>query len=137
MVLYRSPDMNCAADRLTPTLTGSGQPAASRQARRNTQLPSSPDYADVLGDPYEVSGADNAAFWMAPAQQRFAAAEVAARKGDPRLIEQLELLLFERCRQFPLELVALHGGPFDVGIEEAEVIAASALGAIEREIGVP
>ncbi len=67
-----------------------------------------------------LARANCAADPMAPTQQRFAPAEFAVHKSDPRLIEQLELVfLFERGRQLLFELVAFQHRLFYVRVEEA------------------
>ena len=56
---------------------------------------------------------------MAPAQQRFAAANATARERDPGLEEQLELLVFERLRKVALDATPLQRGLFDIGVKKA------------------
>jgi hypothetical protein len=73
---------------------------------------------------------------MAPSQKCFATAEFTVRKGDPRLIEQLELVFFERGWQLPFEVVAFQRRRLDFCIEEANRVAAVGFGAIEREISI-
>ena len=74
--------------------------------------------------------------WL-PADQRLDAADLVALEIDDRLVVQLELAGDQRLAQ-----VVLHGAPrlhlrVHLGLEEAVGAAPVALGAIERQVGVP
>ena len=72
---------------------------------------------------------------MAPAHQRFGAADRAGLEIDRRLVEQLELVLVERVAQLGFDRRSLDRRRFHVGAIEADAVAAGVLGVIHRRVG--
>ena len=89
----------------------------------------------LLGDGNELIGRDRSAPRMAPAQQRFAAHDLAAADVDDRLIVQCEVPIRQRLAQIELQFAPrLHRG-LHGRLEETISAAARRFGAIESEVG--
>ncbi len=94
------------------------------------------DQARALGDRHELGRRHPALALVPPAQQRLRASNLAARKLDLRLKEQLQQIAVERLAQRCLEILPALDRRVHARLEEAEEIAAAILGLVQRKIGV-
>src|SRR5690348_7553938 len=93
------------------------------------------DEAAILEDRNELSGRDDAAGGMLPAQQRLGAAWPLALQLEFRLVEEPELAALERAMQLAAQERACARTLVDLRGVEMEGIAARLLGAIHRRVG--
>ena len=131
-----SPSRNCAGDRLTATIKGSGHFAASMQARRNTHSPSGTIRPVSSATEMKCPGA------ILPCTgccQRTSASEPHCCSVDQivlRLVDDLELLAAERQPQLMLDHAPALQRLVHALLEEAHALPAVALGARQSDAGV-
>ena len=128
---------NCTGERLTATLRSPGQFAAVGAGLPDHPFADRHDEADLLGERDERAGRHHAVLGMVPADQRLEAADLVAREIDDGLVVQLELAGRQRLAQVVLQRAARLHLRVHLRLEEAVGAAAVALGAVERQIGVP
>src|SRR6516225_6591632 len=126
---------NCSGETLTETVKP-GQLRPSRQARRRMYFAKLDDKARVFGDRNKMPRRDFALHRVDPARQRFDADQPPGAAIDNRLIDDVQLAVFDRLakcafEQFAVRQVGVHRRVVDAG-----AIAAFVLGAIERHVGV-
>src|SRR5580700_4130405 len=92
--------------------------------------------AALLGDRNEMTGRDQAALRMTPADEGLRAHDRTRLEIDLRLVVQHELLLLQGVTQAGLEGLPLECADIHLGLEELVVIAATVLGVEHREIRV-
>src|SRR5262245_18525982 len=128
----RGRDVDAEADGLPvalplPTLAAGGFHDPERRARRDR---------GNIDERHEVGRRQQTAGWMAPANQRLGAQELAVAEANLRLIEQLELVALERMAELCLQRQSCLDLIPDLAREDDVSAPASSLGPIEREVGV-
>ena len=94
------------------------------------------DQPDILGNRNEVRRRDHALLRVAPAQQRFKAADPVGGEIDQRLVVHFEFAIGEGAAQIELHVAALLRLPVHLPFEEVMNAAAVGLGAVQRHVGV-
>ena len=92
-VLHQLAALELRGERLTASLTSSGQLAGLGAGARSTHSPIGTIKPDLLGERDELGRRDHAALRMVPAQQRLEAGDPVAFEVIERLIVQLELVV--------------------------------------------
>ena len=99
-------------------------------------LPERHDQAGLLGQRHELRGKQTAATRVVPAHERLRGHDVAARKGDDRLVLDHHLAALDRLLQLFLEAMTLQHGVAHVEVEDLEPPLARLLRLVHREVGV-
>ena len=93
------------------------------------------DQACVLGQRNELVGRDQTALGMAPAHQGFDGDDVAAAHVDLRLIQQIQLLVFQGAAQANFELDVAHDLHGQRRAVQPGVVLAAVLGVVHGGVG--
>src|SRR5262249_15386251 len=126
---------NCSGETLTATLND-GQLRPSRQARRSNELAEFDNQAGMLRNRNETPWRYFALDGMNPTGQPLDPGQPLPPWIDDRLIDDVQLLISDRLTERAFQQFAVREIGVHRGIVDARPVAAFALGAIERHIGV-
>ena len=94
------------------------------------------DLTTLLGHAQEFAGQQHAALRMVPTHQRLVADDPGVGKPHQRLEVRFELAGRQRGAQFVLQTEHIHRVALQRFVEHHETMAAGALGAVQRDIGI-
>ena len=126
---------NCSEETLTATVN-SGQALPSSASTAQHPVAELDDQPAVLGDGDEFARRDLTAGRMCPAAERLDADDGLAALVDDGLVQEPQVVVFDRLAQVGLKKLAARKIGVHRGVVDTGAVAALVLGAVERHVGV-